>query len=223
MDNNEEIIIIEDEDLDIDISEDIELDQPELVLKKSKKQFKDKYSLVVSGIILLLIITSVGLIASPDIRRKVIDFVKRNPITNDGGQQPIDRLDTPGVKVEPVSITDEEQAELDAIAERSSVEIIISSSPFFADATSEGSFFISNPSYSNYDLQVVITTEDGREVYVSPLLKAGQGVDYDVLTDQTLEAGSHDARAVFNYYMDVNGEPAHYASMVAEITIVIEK
>lgn len=121
----------------------------------------------------------------------------------------------------------DEQARLDAIAENSRVYCIISSSPYYTSATDKGSLYISNPKESVYYTQVVIKSiEDDKEMYVSPLLKPNEKIEYDYLTEKNFVKGRYPANAHFNYYsrIDDSGTDTDYVyigTMCAEIVIVI--
>lgn len=124
------------------------------------------------------------------------------------------------------SSSKDEQARLNALAENSRVYCIISSSPYFQNSTETGSLFISNPSESIYFTQVVINSKDtNEELYISPLLKPDEKVEYDYLTKQDLKAGVYPSLAYFNYYAkssDNNDTDYVYiGTMCAEIDIVI--
>lgn len=120
-------------------------------------------------------------------------------------------------------ITDnnEEQQRLNALAEESRVYCIISSAPYFQDSESKGSLSISNPKESKYYTQVVIKTDDDKEMYVSPLLAPDEKIDSDYLTNKDFESGSYHCYAYFNYYANKDSS-SYLGSMSAEINVVID-
>lgn len=115
----------------------------------------------------------------------------------------------------------EEQERLDNLAEESRVYCIISSAPYFQDINSKGSLSISNPKESKYYTQVVIETEDGKEMYVSPLLAPNEKIESDYLTNKDFKAGSYPCKAYFNYYASKDSS-SYLGSMCAEINVVID-
>lgn len=115
----------------------------------------------------------------------------------------------------------DEQERLNALAEESRVYCIISSAPYFADSNSKGSLSISNPKESNYYSQVVIKTDEGKEMYVSPLLAPDESIESDYLTSKDFEPGSYHCYAYFNYYSSEESS-SYLGSMCAEINIMID-
>lgn len=115
----------------------------------------------------------------------------------------------------------EEQERLNALAEESRVYCIISSAPYFQDIDSKGSLFISNPKESKYYTQVVIKTDDDKEMYVSPLLAPDEKIETDYLTNKDFKPGSYHCNAYFNYYTSKDSS-SYLGSMCAEINVVIE-
>lgn len=115
----------------------------------------------------------------------------------------------------------EEQERLDALAEESRVYCIISSAPYFQDINSKGSLSICNPKESKYYTQVVIKTEDGKEMYVSPLLAPNEKIESDYLTNRDFKAGNYHCNAYFNYYASKDSS-SYLGSMCAEINVVID-
>lgn len=115
----------------------------------------------------------------------------------------------------------EEQERLNALAEESRVYCIISSAPYFQDIDSKGSLSISNPKESKYFTQVVIKTDDDKEMYVSPLLAPDEKIESDYLTNKDFEPGSYHCNAYFNYYVSKDSS-SYLGSMCAEINVVID-
>lgn len=123
--------------------------------------------------------------------------------------------------------TGDEQQRLNELAESSRVYCIISSSPYFKDNKSKGSLFISNPKECEFYTQVVIKTEDEKEMYVSPLLAPDEKIEYDYLTNKEFEKGTYDSNAYFNYFKktgdtDTEFDYTYLGSMCAEINVVID-
>jgi hypothetical protein len=114
-----------------------------------------------------------------------------------------------------------EQERLNALAEESRVYCIISSAPYFQDVNSKGSLSISNPKESKYYTQVVIKTDDDKEMYVSPLLAPDEKIESDYLTNKDFKAGSYHCNAYFNYYASKDSS-SYLGSMCAEINVVID-
>lgn len=115
----------------------------------------------------------------------------------------------------------EEQERLNALAEESRVYCIISSAPYFQDVDSKGSLSISNPKESKYYTQVVIMTDDDKEMYVSPLLAPDEKIESDYLTNMDFIPGSYQCNAYFNYYASKDSS-SYLGSMSAEINVVID-
>ena len=115
----------------------------------------------------------------------------------------------------------EEQERLNALAEESRVYCIISSAPYFQDIDSKGSLSISNPKESKYYTQVIIKTDDDKEMYVSPLLAPDEKIESDYLTNKDFKAGSYHCNAYFNYYASKDSS-SYLGSMCAEINVVID-
>lgn len=115
----------------------------------------------------------------------------------------------------------DEQERLNALAEESRVYCIISSSPYFQNIESKGSLSISNPKESKYYTQVVIKTEDDKEMYVSPLLAPDEKIESDYLTNKDFTPGNYHCYAYFNYYSSEESS-SYLGSMCAEINIVID-
>jgi len=120
-----------------------------------------------------------------------------------------------------VSNNSGEQERLNELAEESRVYCIISSAPYFQDAGSMGSLSISNPEESRYYMQVIIKTDDGREMYVSPLLAPDEKIESDYLTNKDFDSGEYHCYAYFNYYADTDSA-SYLGSMCAEINVVID-
>jgi len=114
-----------------------------------------------------------------------------------------------------------EQERLNALAEESRVYCIISSAPYFQDIDSKGSLSISNPKESKYYTQVIIKTDDDKEMYVSPLLAPDEKIESDYLTNKDFKAGSYHCNAYFNYYASKDSS-SYLGSMCAEINVVID-
>lgn len=117
--------------------------------------------------------------------------------------------------------TNEEQERLNALAEESRVYCIISSAPYFQDTNSKGLLSISNPKESKYYTQVVIMTDDDKEMYVSPLLAPDEKIESDYLTNRDFVPGNYHCYAYFNYY-STRESSSYLGSMCAEINIVID-
>ena len=115
----------------------------------------------------------------------------------------------------------EEQERLNALAEESRVYCIISSAPYFQDVDSKGSLSISNPKESKYYTQVIIKTDDDKEMYVSPLLAPDEKIESDYLTNKDFKPGNYNCNAYFNYYASKDSS-SYLGSMCAEINVVID-
>lgn len=189
-----------------------------LLDRKARKPFL----FILLGMICLTVFISiiiVGKINTPDSNEKRIE---ENVVGKEDNPE-IRNSDSTEVVQEGALMNDlsEEQERLDALAEESRVYCIISSAPYFQDNNSKGSLSISNPKESKYYTQVVIRTEDGKEMYVSPLIAPNEKIESDYLTDRDFKAGSYHCYAYFNYYASKDSS-SYLGSMCAEINVVID-
>lgn len=189
-----------------------------LLGRKSRKPFL----FILIGTICLVCLISViivGEIFKPDSTRMVSEqgetTKEDNPeIRSFGSSEAVQEGDL-------MTDNNEEQERLNALAEESRVYCIISSAPYFQNIDSKGSLSISNPKESKYYTQVIIKTEDDKEMYVSPLLAPDEKIESDYLTNKDFKAGSYHCNAYFNYYASKDSS-SYLGSMCAEINVVID-
>lgn len=140
---------------------------------------------------------------------------KTNPasINNDETKKP---YDVTGNKEKGDIITGAKESE-----KSEGLRCIISSAPYFTDAKSMGSYCIANHTDNKgYLLQVEISDNNtGELLYISPLLKPGEKIQEDYLTNQEYQDGSYPATATFNFYQAE--DEAFYYSVPFDITINI--
>ncbi len=204
-------------DSDKEISNETQKREGNLLGHKSRKPFL----FILFGVICLVGLISViivGEIINPDLTGVV-------------SEQGMSKEDNPEIRsfgnsdavLEGTLTTDnnEEQERLNALAEESRVYCIISSAPYFQDIDSKGSLSISNPKESKYYTQVVIKTDDDKEMYVSPLLAPDEKIESDYLTNKDFKPGSYHCNAYFNYYASKDSS-SYLGSMCAEINLVID-
>jgi hypothetical protein len=209
---------IELEDSDKEIRNETQKRERNLLGRKSRKPFL----FILFGMICLVGLISiiiVGEIFKPDstgvASEQGVSTKEDNPeIRSLGSSEAIKEGDL-------VTDNNEEQERLNALAEESRVYCIISSAPYFQDINSKGSLSISNPKESKYYTQVVIKTDDDKEMYVSPLLAPDEKIESDYLTNKDFKTGSYHCNAYFNYYASKDSS-SYLGSMCAEINVVID-
>jgi hypothetical protein len=209
---------IELEDSDKEIRNETQKRERNLLGHKSRKPFL----FILFGMICLVGLISVvivGKIIKPDstgvASEQGVSTKEDNPeIRSFGSSEAIKEGDL-------MTDNNKEQERLNALAEESRVYCIISSAPYFQDIDSKGSLSISNPKESKYYTQVVIKTDDDKEMYVSPLLAPDEKIESDYLTNKDFKAGSYHCNAYFNYYASKDSS-SYLGSMCAEINVVID-
>lgn len=186
---------------------------------KSKKPL-----LFILSIFLCLIILATIMIEGKNYDSDSIENTSGGDETTNKNSEPEIRNSTSSAAIQEgdlITADNEEQERLNALAEESRVYCIISSSPYFKDVNSKGSLFISNPKESKYYTQVIIETDDNKEMYVSPLLAPDEKIESDYLTNKDFEQGSYHCYAYFNYYASEESS-SYLGSMCAEINVVID-
>ena len=62
------------------------------------------------------------------------------------------------------------------------IRYLINKNVYFKNYHSKGNIMLENPESSEYDLKIIIMTEDGKTIYTSPELKPGQYLESDKLS-----------------------------------------
>lgn len=204
-------------------------------VKKDKKNKSNKSSVTVIVLCIISLLFATDVVSSAKITslfRSIVDTVSGTVKSSDivSANIPVKGVaDSSSISKGRLSTTiSDEQARLNQIAENSRVYCIISSSPYFDNANSKGSLYISNPTESVYHTQVVIKAKDTeKEMYVSPVLAPDEKVEKDYLTDRSFSNGEYQANAYFNYYTKSGDSEdpddfTYIGTMCAEVLIVID-
>ncbi len=110
------------------------------------------------------------------------------------------------------------RAEFQKKVDENQLSIRINSNPVFDKDCKKGNIRIENVPQNRYNQQVTITLDkDGKEVYVSPLLKPNQYIEFASLTKQ-LSPGDYKATALFQAY---DSEDNFIGQVAAGITLTV--
>lgn len=96
------------------------------------------------------------------------------------------------------------------------IRYLINKNVYFRNYHSKGNIMLENPESSEYDLKIMIMTEDGKTIYTSPELKPGQYLENDKLSS-VVKPGVYDCTYYACAY--VNGEYCGEVTGTLSVTV----